>query len=235
VIEDWFFERCDSEVEHATRAAIRELEQAGAELVELAFPSAASLAFDAIAHTINAAEIASLHAVTLPELPLYGAEFSRLLLRGQFVSAVDYLHALRARHLVQLEFSRFFDSVDALVVPTMGCTAPSAENVLAEVDDETVPFLDIGSRNTAVFNVIGAPALTVPTGFDRRGLPIGMELVAPPHQDAVCLRLGHAYQQRSDFHLRVPELVRAAEVGEPVEWAEIVEKPVEVATSGSLW
>jgi aspartyl-tRNA(Asn)/glutamyl-tRNA(Gln) amidotransferase subunit A len=222
-------------VDHATRAAIRELEEAGAELVELAFPSAASLAFDAISHTINAAEIASLHAVTLSELPLYGAEFSRLLLRGQFVSAVDYLHALRARHLVQLEFERLFQSVDALALPTMGCTAPSADTVLAEVGGETFPFLDIGSRNTAVFNVVGVPALTVPTGFDGRDLPIGMELVAPPHQDGVCLRLGHAFQTRTDFHLRVPAVVQAAAGVEPDAWADVLEKPVEVATSGSLW
>ena len=235
VLDDWFFERCDSEVERATRTAIGELEQAGAEVVELAFPSAESLAFDAISHTINAAEIASLHAVTLSELPLYGPEFSRLLLRGQFVSAVDYLHALRARYLVQLEFERLFDAVDALAVPTMGCTAPSAGTVLAEVNDETVPFLEIGSRNTAVFNVLGVPALTLPVGFDRRELPIGMQLVAPPHRDAVCLRLAHAYQQRTDFHQRVPALVQAAEGGEPTEWAEVLEKPVDVATSGTLW
>lgn len=79
VIHDWFFERCDSEVVSATNAAIREFDQAGAELVELSFRSAASLAFDAISHTINTAEIASLHAVTLAQLSLYGPEFARLL------------------------------------------------------------------------------------------------------------------------------------------------------------
>jgi aspartyl-tRNA(Asn)/glutamyl-tRNA(Gln) amidotransferase subunit A len=235
VITDWFFESCDPEVESATRAAIRQLEEAGAELVELSFPAATRFAFDAIAHTINAAEIASLHAATLSELRLYGPEFSRLLVRGQFVSAVDYLHALRARHLVQLEFGQFFQRVDALAVPTIGCTSPSAETVLAEIGEDAVPFLDVGSRNTAVFNVLGVPALTVPVGFDRRELPIGMQLVAPPHEDAVCLRLGHAYQERTDFHRRVPVLVHAGDGNEPIAWAEIVEKPVDVATSGSLW
>jgi aspartyl-tRNA(Asn)/glutamyl-tRNA(Gln) amidotransferase subunit A len=235
VITDWFFEPCDPEVESATRTAIGELEAAGVEVVELSFPTASALAFDAISHTINAAEIASLHAGTLAELPLYGPEFARLLMRGQFVSAVDYLHALRARHLVQLEFGRFFERVDALAVPTMGCTAPSAETVLAEIGDDVVPFLEVGSRNTAVFNVLGAPALTVPVGFDRRKLPIGLQLVAPPHQDDVCLRLGHAYQQRTGFHEHTPPLVRADNESGQVEWAEIVEKPVEVATSGSLW
>ncbi len=231
VIRDWFFEPCDADVETAVEAAVDELRADGAEVVELPFPAAARLAFDAIAHTINAAEIASLHAVTLSELPRYGPEFARLLLRGQFVSAVDYLHALRARHLVQLEFERFFDAVDALAVPTMGCTAPSADTVLAEIGEEAVPFLEVGSRNTAVFNVLGTPAITVPVGFDRRGLPIGMQLVARPYADGVCLRLARAFQERTDFHLRLPDLASA----DPVPLAGVVEKPVTVETSGRLW
>jgi aspartyl-tRNA(Asn)/glutamyl-tRNA(Gln) amidotransferase subunit A len=231
VIRDWFFEPCDPDVDRAVATATGVLVDAGATLIELPFPSASELAFDAIAHTINAAEIASLHAVTLSELSRYGPEFARLLLRGQFVSAVDYLHALRARHLVQLRFERFFDEVDALAVPTMGCTAPSAENVLAEVGDEVVPFLEVGSRNTAVFNVIGAPALTVPVGFDRRDLPIGMQLVARPHDDATCLRLAHAYQERTEFHRRLPPL----EEGERAELPGVLEKAVNVETSGKLW
>jgi aspartyl-tRNA(Asn)/glutamyl-tRNA(Gln) amidotransferase subunit A len=231
VIRDWFFEPCDPDVDRAVATATGVLVDAGATFIELPFPSASELAFDAIAHTINAAEIASLHAVTLSELSRYGPEFARLLLRGQFVSAVDYLHALRARHLVQLRFERFFDEVDALAVPTMGCTAPSAENVLAEVGDEVVPFLEVGSRNTAVFNVIGAPALTVPVGFDRRDLPIGMQLVARPHDDATCLRLAHAYQERTEFHRRLPPL----EEGERAELPGVLEKAVNVETSGKLW
>jgi aspartyl-tRNA(Asn)/glutamyl-tRNA(Gln) amidotransferase subunit A len=237
VISDWFFDYCDPEVAGATRAAIRCLEGAGVDVIEVPFPAASGLAFDAIAHTINAAEIASLHAVTLPELPTYGAEFSRLLIRGQFVSAVDYLHALRARHLVQLEFGRIFDAVDAVAVPTMGCTASPADNIVAEIGEETVPFLEVGSRNTAVFNVLGAPALTLPAGFDRRGLPIGMELAARPHQDSVCLRLAHAYQELTDFQRRIPPLVQAAagRGAEPLKLSGTVEKTVDVASAGKLW
>jgi hypothetical protein len=77
--------------------------------------------------------------------------------------------------------------------------------------------------------------LTVPVGFDCRELPIAMSLAAPPHQDAVTLRLGHAYQQRTDFHLRQPPVLAASGRGEPRDWPPVLEKPVRVETAGKLW
>jgi Asp-tRNA(Asn)/Glu-tRNA(Gln) amidotransferase A subunit family amidase len=65
------------------------------------------------------AEMASLHSATFERLEEYGPEYQRLLTRGQFVHAADYLHALGARHLVQLDFERAFTSLDAMVVPQL--------------------------------------------------------------------------------------------------------------------
>jgi aspartyl-tRNA(Asn)/glutamyl-tRNA(Gln) amidotransferase subunit A len=235
VARNWFFERCDPDVVGAVDSAIAELERAGAQVVERDLTSASDLAFDAISHTINAAELASLHTSTLDRLSEYGPEFSRLLVRGQFVSAVDYLHALRARHLVQIEFERLLGGADVLVVPTMGCTAPPADSVIAEIGEEQVPFLDVGSRNTAFFNIVGAPAITVPAGLDRHGLPISMTIAARPHRDSTCLRLAHTFQQRTAFHLAAPSDLGPVRVVDRLDLGGLLEKPVTVATSGELW
>jgi Asp-tRNA(Asn)/Glu-tRNA(Gln) amidotransferase A subunit family amidase len=62
-------------------------------------------------------------------------------------------------------------------------------------------------RYTFPFDLTGQPALTVPCGFSRGGLPIGLQIVTAHFADALALRLGHAYQRRTDWHLRVPPIV----------------------------
>jgi aspartyl-tRNA(Asn)/glutamyl-tRNA(Gln) amidotransferase subunit A len=61
---------------------------------------------------------------------------------------------------------------------------------------------------TPPFNSLGFPALAVPMGFDPSGLPASLQIVAPPFADALALRVGHAYQQVTDWHTRVPQLAR---------------------------
>jgi aspartyl-tRNA(Asn)/glutamyl-tRNA(Gln) amidotransferase subunit A len=232
---DWFFERCDDQIVAAVEAAADEFARSGMQVIEREFRAGSELAFDAISHTINTAELASLHSPTLDRLSEYGAEFSRLLVRGQFVSAVDYLHALRARHLVQIAFDDLLEDADALIIPTLGCTAPLADTVAAEVGTERVPFLEIGSRNTAFFNVIGAPAITIPAGLDRRGLPIAMTIAARPHDDKTCLRIARVFQERTDYHRVAPQNILPSDVVDRLDVRSNVEKPVSVATSGEVW
>jgi aspartyl-tRNA(Asn)/glutamyl-tRNA(Gln) amidotransferase subunit A len=62
------------------------------------------------------------------------------------------------------------------------------------------------TRNTAPFNLAGLPAISVPCGFSKAGLPIGMTLVGAAWQEALVLRAGHAYQRATDWHLRRPPL-----------------------------
>ena len=60
------------------------------------------------------------------------------------------------------------------------------------------------------FNFTGQPALTVPNGFDDKGLPIGLQIVGRPWADALCLRVGHAFQQATDFHAQRPDVAVSA-------------------------
>ena len=168
---DWFFDVCDPEVEAAIRAAIGLLEEHGARVREVAFPSTHRVDLHAIELTIIYAELASLHEVTFDRLQEYGPEFQHLLVRAQFTSAVDYLKALRSRHLVQLDFQRAFDEVDVIIAPAGVCTAPRHDHLVARLGAEERPLIDVISRPTAVMDIAGVPALTIPVGFDGSACP----------------------------------------------------------------
>jgi aspartyl-tRNA(Asn)/glutamyl-tRNA(Gln) amidotransferase subunit A len=202
---DWFFDLCDPQIEAATRHALATLAAAGARLVDIPLPNA-KLA-EPIGWMVMYAECASLHEGTLDRLDEYGKEFREFLVSAQFVSAADYLKGLRARRVVQQDFESAFGKVDALITPGAISVAPRLDDMLSVIGDRGYPWADVISRTTFIFNVTGLPALSIPAGLNREGLPVGIQVVARPFDEATCLRVGHAFQQLTDHHLAVPELV----------------------------
>jgi aspartyl-tRNA(Asn)/glutamyl-tRNA(Gln) amidotransferase subunit A len=203
---DWFFDIIHPDVELATRAAIAAMEAAGAEVVEFALPSAELLDLHAMELTIIGAEAASLHSPHLSRYDLLGPEFQQVLARSQGYSAVDYLNAVRARHLVQRDFARAFEIADVIVVPGAITVAPRHDHLVAVVGDSERPWVDVVSRSTAVFNLTGIPSLSIPAGFSD-GLPVGIQIAGPPYAEGVVLAAAHAYQQLTDHHAQIPQLV----------------------------
>ena len=143
---DWFFDVCDPENAQAAHDAVKVLEHAGAKVSEFTLPSTKLVQPHAIELTVLYAEMSSLHSATFSRLDEYGPEFQKLLTRGQFVHAADYLHCLRARHLVQLDFERAFESIDAAIVPSSVCIAPQHDRMVAKVGDKEMPLLDVINR-----------------------------------------------------------------------------------------
>jgi aspartyl-tRNA(Asn)/glutamyl-tRNA(Gln) amidotransferase subunit A len=237
---DWFFDVCDPEIAEATHEAIRQLEHAGATVNEVRLPSTRQVQLHAIELTVVYAEMSSLHSPTFDRLDHYGPEYQKLLTRGQFVHAADYLHALRARHLVQLDFERAFETVDAMLVPGCVCIAPRHDHMVAKIGDEEVPLLDVVSRTTAVFDIVGLPTVTVPSGLDREGLPMGVAVATRPYDEATCLRVAHAYQRLTDHHELVPPLLTelaAAGGPRPARGLDrgVIEKPIVTAIKDDIW
>jgi len=189
--------------------------------------------------TIVYAEVASLHEPTFDRLAEYGPEFQRLLTRAQFTSAVDYLKALRARHLVQLDFEAVFERNDAVIVPGGVCVAPKHDHLVARMGDEERSLIDVVSRPTAVMDIVGIPAVTIPCGFSDDGLPLGMQIASRPYDELSCLSIAHAYEQLTDFHLQMPPLVRddleSASSSGRVDLPPLLEKPVLSATRDRIW
>jgi aspartyl-tRNA(Asn)/glutamyl-tRNA(Gln) amidotransferase subunit A len=236
---EWFFDVCAPEVETATRAAIELMRANGAIVSEFDLPSTRTVQLHAIELTIVYAEIASLREATFDRLGEYGEEFQRLLTRAQFTSAVDYLKALRARHLVQLDFQRVFEDNDVVVVPGGVCVSPPHDHLVARIGDEERSLIDVISRPTAVMDIVGLPAITIPAGFDDDGLPLGIQIASRPYDDLTCLSVAHAYQQLTDFHTALPPIVKddlardATERG--TELPPLLEKPVVTATRDRIW
>ncbi|MWA15618.1 amidase [Streptomyces sp. BA2] len=194
VPRNYYFERVTPEVEESVRRAIGQLQGLGAELVDVEIP---------LAHYIQATqwglmvpEATSYHERTLRSVPdLYTADVRVLLEAGEFVSAGDYLRAQRARALMREAWAQLLGHVDVIAAPAVPMTAAKAGQDSVEWADGTVESVsDSYVRLSAPANITGVPALTLPVGQDHAGMPIGMQLMGRPLDEATVLRVGRAYE-----------------------------------------
>ena len=118
------------------------------------------------------------------------------------MSAADYAEARHQLALVRKAVAAAFDDVDVLVTPTLVELPVSIEAAMASPLEATAVLI----RNTAPFNGYGIPAITVPCGFSREGLPIGLQLCGRALGEVDVLALAHAYEQATDWHERTPPL-----------------------------
>ena len=100
-----------------------------------------------------------------------------------------------------MDFQKVFDTCDELVTPVSPTTAFRLGEKTA--DPLTMYLSDIF---TISVNLAGLPALALPCGFDRTGLPIGLQVIGRPFEEATVLRVGHAYEQATEWHRRRPSL-----------------------------
>ncbi|MEU5951140.1 amidase [Streptomyces sp. NPDC047525] len=189
-----YFERISPEVEESVRRAIGQLQDLGAELVEVEIPMARY--FQAIQWGLMVPEATSYHEGTLRSTPdLYAPDVRVLLEAGELVTAGDYLRAQRARALMREAWARMLGHVDVIAAPAVPMTAVKSGQDSVEWADGTVEAVsDSYVRLSAPANITGVPALTLPVGQDHAGMPIGMQLMGRPRGEATVLRAGHAYE-----------------------------------------
>ncbi|MEU4008044.1 amidase [Streptomyces pseudogriseolus] len=190
-----YFDRVTPEVEESVRGAIERLAELGAELVDVEIPMARYI--QAVQWGLMVPEATAYHERSLRVAPdLYTADVRILLEAGALTSAGDYLRAQRARTMMRDAWARMFDEIDVLAAPTVPMTAAEAGQEAVEwADGTTESVSDSYVRLCAPANITGVPALTLPVGHDRAGLPIGMQLMARPFHDATVLRAGRAYEE----------------------------------------
>lgn len=154
------------------------------------------------------AESAAIHSKILKDRP--GDRQPAVLARlapGLRVSAYDYIQASRLRAQFTREFiAEVFSRVDVLVAPIIPEPAPSLAEAKSGTVDEIVKRMGRFSRLTRPISTLGLPALSVPCGFSADGRPIGLQLIGRPFEEALVLRLGHAYEQAAGWHARRPPL-----------------------------
>ncbi len=151
-------------------------------------------------HDMVLADAQEIYAPFLPErLGDFGADVAGHLATPP-PDGVTLARAMRGADEVSTELRRALEQVDVLITPTLPIPAPRfGEDVVAYGGVEE-PTLFALSRCTIPFNLSGLPALSVPCGFTAEGLPVGMQIVARPFDEATALRLGHAYQRETGWH-----------------------------------
>jgi aspartyl-tRNA(Asn)/glutamyl-tRNA(Gln) amidotransferase subunit A len=149
---------------------------------------------------IAESEIFSVHAKNLVTRPKdFGADFRSRVLPSVLFTAHDYVQAAREHRRMMLEMEPLYARFDAFVTASLG-EAPRL------TDYRSVSFWQKPSLLTA-WNVTGQPVLQLPNGFGRNGLPLGMQILGRPFGESTILRIGHAYEQATDWHTRRPRLV----------------------------
>jgi aspartyl-tRNA(Asn)/glutamyl-tRNA(Gln) amidotransferase subunit A len=188
-------------VERAWRRAIEVLVGLGATLVDVDFNHLDNSVMTG--QTITRAEMTTFHHQWFTERPGdYSPPLQMRFAHGNSLSARDLVGAQRAREQVRDELWSTLDQADVLVTPTMPTTAPPIGSDAADMS--SLAALAELTRFTYPFNLSGFPALSIPCGFDDVGLPIGLQLAAGPWQEALLFRVGHAYQQATDWHCHRP-------------------------------
>jgi aspartyl-tRNA(Asn)/glutamyl-tRNA(Gln) amidotransferase subunit A len=194
VAENYYFDGLDGEMEAGVRAAIRRLHDLGARVETIALPDPEAMV--SIANVVARAEAAAIHHRILRERPQeLGAAVRARLGIGLGIPATDYLQALRLRSRLTREFiAEVFSRVDVLALPVIPEPAPAYESNEAGGVEAKVARMGRFSRLTRPINGLGLPALSVPCGVSRDGLPLAFQLVGRPFDEATVLRLGHAYE-----------------------------------------
>ncbi len=206
VVPGYFFHHLQPPVHDAVRAALTTFQDLGAQLVDVDIENIHGNISAQL--TIESAEPSTYHQRWLRERPQdYGDDVRTLLEVGELLLATHYLQAQRYRTLLRNEFLAAFRKVDVFVCPTLPFTATplGATTVVIENGVEE-DMLSAIMQFTGVPSLTGLPSLNVPCGFDADGMPIGMQLIGRPFDEALLFRMGHAYQSATPFHLRAPKL-----------------------------
>ncbi|MBX3025265.1 Asp-tRNA(Asn)/Glu-tRNA(Gln) amidotransferase subunit GatA [bacterium] len=222
--KEYFVEGMSPEVADAVRGAVRQLEALGAVVEDVSLPHTeyAVAAYYLIATAEASSNLArydgTRYGLRVDRgqglLDMYqqtrgagfGAEVKRRIMLGTYALSAGYYDAFylkgqQVRTLIRRDFEQVFSTCQAIVTPT----APTTAFRLGEkITDPLEMYLS--DIFTISVNLAGLPGLSLPCGFDRQGLPIGLQIIGRPFDEETVLRAAHAYEQSTDWHQRRPDL-----------------------------
>jgi len=195
-----YMETSDPEILEAVRQAAKVFaERLGCRVqeVDVSWMREAALANK----TMTQSDGAAVHRDRLKEHPdWFGEDIRRRLEEGARTTSTEYILARRTQAEVRKRCEQFFESHDLLILPTTPIAAPTIEG------HDAVEQAGRLTRFTAPFNLAGLPALSLPCGFTREGLPIGLQIVSRAWADAKVLNTGHAFEQATEWHKQFPKV-----------------------------
>jgi aspartyl-tRNA(Asn)/glutamyl-tRNA(Gln) amidotransferase subunit A len=187
---EMYWERLDPEVEFLAQAALGVIEGLTAGSGEIRLPHVDNL-------TIAEAEAHAFHEPYLDHSAhLYAPSIRERLMAGGRVTSAAYVCARREMERWRGEIGGLFEDVDVIVTPTMP---------IKPVPVGTISDLSL-IRNTNAFNVFGLPTISIPCGFSREGLPVGMQITGPHNGESTVFRLARAYEQAAGWYKQSPNL-----------------------------
>jgi aspartyl-tRNA(Asn)/glutamyl-tRNA(Gln) amidotransferase subunit A len=203
--KQYYFEVLDEEVRTAIDTAIQCFQKLGAFLQEVSLPHVAESSEPSTQASF--AEATSYHQLSgyFPaRADEYGKDVRERLEIGARVLATDYLKAFAIIKSVRKDFEDAFASVDAILAPTVPIPAPLTRVKEVEIDSHVEPVRSALIRLNRPQNITGLPAITVPCGFTRTGLPIGIQIIGRAFDESTVLRLAHAYEGATQWHFLRP-------------------------------
>ena len=194
-----FFDELDPEVAAAVEAAIRVLRRISRSVKATALPPVPSLL------AIVGPEAYAYHSKWIAQSPERYQPMTRERLTGLAadVTSPAYAAVLHRTGQLRREINQLFASVDLLITPTMPRTPQSFA--------DSASLEPLGIRNTSPFNILGLPTISLPCGFTRSGLPIGLQISGAAFAESTVLALAHAFERATEWHRRHPGLFPAQE------------------------
>jgi len=206
VCRNHFFERNHPDVEDAVERAIDDLAGKGAQVQEFKIPML-EYGLGAI-FAIELASSTAYHDVSLRagRVEHFQPDVRTLVELGRFVTGPDYLKAEQYRTALMQAFRDVFTKVDAIVTPTTPIPAWKIGAKTMQVGGKEEIVLAASWRFTYPFNLAGLPTISIPCGFTRENLPIGLQIAARPFDEMTVLRVAHAYERTHDWCERMPPI-----------------------------
>lgn len=190
--------KADPQMAAAVDAAVLKMQELGAQVTEVKTVPLSQ--FQACNRIIMGSESYAIHQKWLRERPQdYGDITRQRFLYGAMYSASDYINALRMRSKFTAEFHALFNDVDVIVTA-------SAHDPACRIDDQEACEFIYSRQARAPFNVTGSPAIAVPAGFSKQGLPLGIQIVGAPYNEAAVYRVGAAYEAATAWTAKHPVL-----------------------------
>jgi aspartyl-tRNA(Asn)/glutamyl-tRNA(Gln) amidotransferase subunit A len=212
IIKGYFEQSLVGEVRRAFEEALRMLKALGMKTQEVTIPHMDLV--PALQAASTRPEANSDHDHYLRTRPRdYSPGLLYSLIAGLLIPAPVYVTAQRVRRLLCQEFDTAFEKVQVIVAPTLFSTAPTIEECnrgYIEADGKRINLQDRAgnflTRYTIPFNVTGLPTISICCGFSSSGLPIGMQISAPPFQEGTVFQVADAYEKVAEWYKRNPQL-----------------------------
>jgi aspartyl-tRNA(Asn)/glutamyl-tRNA(Gln) amidotransferase subunit A len=224
VPKEYFAQGLDKEVKQATEEALELLKKSGARVKEISLAhteyavadyyivataeASSNLArFDGVQYgyrNTQARDLIGMYRKTRGAG--FGEEAKRRIILGTYALSSGYydayyLRALKVRRLIKEDFDRAFKQCDCIITPTSPTTA---FKIGERIDNPLAMYLS--DIYTISVNLAGVPAISVPCGFNRQGLPIGLQIIAKPFDEEMLFRAAYTFEQNSDWHKTKPKL-----------------------------